>query len=298
MAAGAHEALDRFLDHCTSARGLSPHTVRGYSADLSRYLEWADRQSVDPLRPTHRELRRYLAELDQAGYSRRTVARRLASLRAFLRHLLETGVTTSDPSSVILTPRVSRSLPSVVRPDDLRALLDAPDPATPVGSRDRAVLELLYATGMRVSELSSLDPGSLDLGSGTLTVLGKGGRERVLPVHPLAVKRIRAYLGDARPALLRPGRSERLFLSSRGNDFTPDAVRRMLKQRLAEAGLPSDITPHTLRHTYATHLLEGGADLRSVQELLGHVALSTTQIYTHVSTRRLQDVHRRAHPRG
>ncbi len=289
--------LHAFLEYLTSVRGLSPHTVRAYAADLSRYLEWAARQGVDPVRPTHRQLRRFLAELSAGDYARRTIARRLAAVRSFLRYLVDEGAIESDPSVVISTPRIPRSLPVVIEPDALRALLDAPDPSTPIGLRDRAVLELLYATGIRVSELAGLTSADLDLPSGKITVLGKGARERIVPLHPFAIRRLREYLAEGRPALLKSPESA-VFLSVRGNSLGPDAIRRLLKVHLAATGQALSLSPHVLRHTFATHLLEGGADLRSVQELLGHVALSTTQIYTHVSTRRLQDVHRRAHPRG
>lgn len=289
--------IEAFLGHLETVRGLSSHTVRAYGADLRRYHEWAESQGVDALGPTHRELRRYLAALDSAGYSRRTIGRRLASLRSFLRYLHDHQLIASDPSAIVATPQVGRSLPTILSDEAVRAVLDAPDPSTPVGLRDRAILELLYASGIRVSELTGLTPDSVDLSSLTVTVEGKGGRERIVPVHHLAARRLSEYLAEGRPLLVgRPVDS--LFLSVRGNPLSTDAVRRMFKTYVARAGEAVSLSPHALRHTFATHLLEGGADLRSVQELLGHVALSTTQIYTHVSTRHLRDVHRRSHPRG
>ncbi len=290
--------FDAFMRHLSAERGLSEQTLRAYSADLSRYFEWADRSGVDPLRPTHRALRRYLAELDRAGYARRTIARRLAALRGFMGYLADEGLIDSDPSRIVSAPKTPRRLPVLVPQDALRALLDAPDPDTPTGIRDRAVLEVLYASGTRVSELTGLTLRQLDLGTGTANVMGKGGKERVVPLHPFAVKRLRDYLARGRPALVRGQDPGYLFLSVRGNPLSPDAVRRLFKAHLATAGATTSLSPHSLRHTFATHLLEGGADLRTVQELLGHVALSTTQIYTHVSMKRLQDVHRRAHPRA
>lgn len=291
--------IDAFLQHLTVERGLSPHTVRAYASDMARYAEWAMRIGVDPLHPTHRDLRRYLAELDRAGYARRTVARRLATIRTFMGYLTERGIVVSDPSRVVSSPKIPRRLPALVPADALRALLDAPDPDTPSGIRDRAVLETLYASGMRVSELCELTLHNLDLRRGTAVVMGKGSKERMLPLHQYALSRIGAYLEGSRPLLLAgapdPGT---VFLSSRGNPLSPDAVRRQLKRHLATAGAALSLSPHALRHTFATHLLEGGADLRTVQELLGHVALSTTQIYTQVSMKRLQDVHSRAHPRA
>ncbi len=290
--------LDAFLVNISAERALSPHTVRAYASDLARYFEWAERSHVDPLRPSHRDLRRYLAYLDRSGYARRTVARRLAAVRTFMTYLAERGTVTSDPSRVVSAPKVPRRLPAVVSQDVLRTLLDAPDASTPVGIRDRAVLETLYATGMRVSELAGMRLERLDLHSGGVTVMGKGSRERTLPLHPYAVSRVRDYLERGRPHLVKGTDPGTVFLSTRGNALSPDAIRRLLKRHLTATGAALSLSPHALRHTFATHLLEGGADLRTVQELLGHVALSTTQIYTHVSMRRLQDVHRQAHPRA
>lgn len=290
-------ALDAFLTHLTTVRGLSPHTVRAYSSDLERYLEWAERQGCDPLTLSHRRLRSYLADMDAARYSRRTIARRLSAVRSWFAFMMEQGMVDSDPAAVLASPRLPARLPKVVAEEDLRTLLDVPDPSTPAGARDRAVLELLYATGMRVGELATLRLSDLDLSSAQVRVMGKGGKQRVLPLHRLAIDRLRGYLLTARPAFDRRG-TDMLFLTSTGRSMSTDALRRMLKKRLAEAGQSSSITPHALRHTFATHLLEAGADLRTVQELLGHIALSTTQIYTHLSVKRLREVHKDAHPRA
>ena len=290
--------VDRFVTHLAVERGLSPNTVRAYSADLARYLEWAARAGVDPLRLTHRQLRLYLAELDRARYARRTVARRLASVRSFFGYLVTEGVLESDPSSVLSAPKTSRRLPRAVPDEALQALLETPDTSTVTGLRDAALLELLYATGIRVSELTGMSTSSLDLGQGQVVVFGKGSKERIVPIHQRAARLLRGYLSDARPSLSRPDSPDALFLSTRGRALSPEAVRRIINRQLSTAGIAAHVSPHMLRHTFATHLLEGGADLRTVQELLGHIALSTTQIYTHVSMKRLQDVHRNAHPRG
>lgn len=291
-------ALDRYLVHMRVERNLSPNTVRAYAADLARYLEWARRSGVDALHPTHRQLRRYLAELDQARYARRTVARRLAAVRGLFGFLLVEGTIDSDPSAVLATPKIGRSLPRTVPDDALAALLEAPDESTPVGLRDRALLELLYASGARVSEVAGLSISDVDLAQGQVRLFGKGSKERDVPVYHLATQRIRDYLLKGRPALARPESPDALFLSSRGRSMSADAIRRVFKSRMAQAGAASDLSPHAMRHTFATHLLEGGADLRSVQELLGHIALSTTQIYTHLSMGRLKDVHGKSHPRA
>jgi len=294
----AAELVDRFLAHLALERGASPNTVRAYAADLARYLEWAERSGIDPITLNHRQMRRYLAELDQAGYARRTVARRLSAVRSLFSYLLGEGLAASDPSSVLVAPKIPRRLPKIVPGDALQAMLEAPDADTPLGQRDRAVLELLYATGARVSELSGLRLGDLDLAQGQLTVMGKGSKERIVPVHRKGIAVVRMYLATGRPMLARQDSDDHLFLSSRGRPYSSDAIRRMFKRTLTCVGTIQSLSPHSMRHTFATHLVEAGADLRTVQELLGHVALSTTQIYTHLSMKRLQDVHKGAHPRA
>ena len=294
----ASKLVDRFLTHLAVERGYSPHTVRAYATDLAMYLDWAGRTHVDPLGLSHRQLRLYLAELDRAGYARRTVARRVASLRSFFAFLLAEGALSSDPSAVLMAPKVPSRLPRVVPDETLRALLDAPDDTTPTGLRDGALLELLYATGIRVGELVGLKIGDVDLAQGQAVVFGKGSKERIVPLHRHAAARIRLYLQEGRPRLVREQATDALFLSTRGRPLSPEAVRRILDRHLTATGASVSVSPHALRHTFATHLVEGGADLRTIQELLGHIALSTTQIYTHVSMKRLQDVHRTAHPRA
>jgi integrase/recombinase XerD len=289
--------VDAYLVHLADVRNLSPHTVRNYAADLNAYLEWTERNSVDPLRPSHRQLRVYLGELDQAKYARTTIARRMSSLRSFFDYLVAEQVVDANPTLVLMSPTSPDRLPRPISPETVRALLDAPDPTTTIGVRDRAVLEFLYATGARVSEVSALDVGDIDRSSGTVRLMGKGSKERIVPVHAEALKRIRAYESESRPKLTR-GSSHAIFLSARGNRLSPDAIRRLFKSHARGAGAEPDVSPHALRHTFATDLLDNGADLRTVQELLGHVALSTTQIYTHVGGKRLKRIHRNAHPRG
>ncbi len=290
--------VDRFLGHLKVERGASPNTVRAYSADLARYLEWAERSGVDPITLTHRQMRLYLAELDRAGYSRRTIARRLSAVRSLFAFLLAEGLAPSDPSSILVAPKLPARLPKTVPAEALTSMLEAPDPDTPTGMRDRAVLELLYATGARVSEIAELRLAGVDLAQGQITVMGKGSKERIIPVHRKAADTLRAYLVNARPRLAKAESGDHVFLSARGRPLSSDAIRRVFKQAATTAGAAHSLSPHAMRHTFATHLVEAGADLRTVQELLGHVALSTTQIYTHLSVRRLQDVHGRAHPRA
>ncbi|MDO8879811.1 MAG: site-specific tyrosine recombinase [Coriobacteriia bacterium] len=290
--------LDEYLDHLRVERGLSERTIAAYASDLAGLAEWLSRAEVHVLDADHRVLRRYLADLDRAKYARRTIARRLAAARSFYRYLVMRGYSAASPVAILSTPKVPRYLPTVAGTELLTRLLDAPDAATPQGLRDRAILELLYATGIRVSELTGLDLGDIDLVQGLVTVMGKGSRERTVPMHPTAIARIRAYLGGGRPLLGRQRVDDALFLNRLGTRLTSGGVRRLLDRYLAAVGSAAALTPHDLRHSFATHLLEGGADLRTVQELLGHVALSTTQIYTHVSTKHLRDVHKGAHPRA
>lgn len=297
-ALSAPELVDRFLVHLAVERGASPHTVRAYAADLARYLEWAERAGIDPIRLSHRQMRRYLAELDAAGYARRTIARRLSSVRSLFAFLVAEGLAPSDPSSVLVTPKIPARLPKIIPSDVVSAMLEAPDPSTPIGMRDRAVLELLYATGARGSEVSSLTLERLDLAQGQVRVMGKGSKERIVPLHHKATDTLRTYLRDARPALASATPEDAVFLSTRGRPLSADAIRRIFNAALTQTGAALSLSPHAMRHTFATHLLEAGADLRTVQELLGHVALSTTQIYTHLSVGRLKDVHRGAHPRA
>lgn len=292
------ELVDRYLTHLRVERRASPNTLRAYATDLARYLEWAQRTGMDPITLTHRQMRLYLAELDRAGYARRTVARRLSAVRSLFAYLVAEDITPSDPSSVLATPKVPSRLPRIVPTNELPSLLDAPDPETASGLRDRAILEILYATGARVSEVSGLRLEDLDLAQGQITVMGKGSKERLVPLHRVAVSRLADYLTNGRPRLGTGATTNSVFLSTRGRPLSADAIRRIFKRWLSAAGIASSLSPHSMRHTFATHMVENGADLRTIQELLGHVALSTTQIYTHMSMKRLQDVHRNAHPRA
>ncbi len=291
-------SVDRFLEHLRNERNASPQTLRAYSSDLARFLEWAERSGADPFGTDPRILRRYLTDLSRAHYARRTIARRLSAIRSLFAYLNREGVLTADPASVVATPKLESRLPRLVPSDVLSDLLDVADPATPRGSRDRAILETLYATGARVSELVGIDLGDLDAHGGQVRVTGKGDKQRILPLHHEALARIDAYLRDGRPALHPAPDEPALFLNRMGTRLTDGGVRRMLASRLGEIGVAAGVTPHTLRHTFATHLLEAGADLRTVQDLLGHSSLSTTQIYTHLGAQRLQRVHKAAHPRA
>lgn len=290
--------VDAYLTHLKVERNLSPRTVAAYASDLGGFLRWAEKAGIHLLDADHRSLRLYLAELDRARYARRTIARRLAAVRSFYRYLVRTEQLVASPAAVLATPRLPKRLPDIGTNDLVERLLQTPDDSTPLGMRDRAILELLYASGIRVSELTGLDLAAVDLSQSLVTVMGKGARERTVPIHRLAVRTLHTYLMNARPRLDRGKAGDALFLNRLGTRLSDGGVRRMLEHHLETLGATASVTPHVLRHTFATHLLEGGADLRTVQELLGHVALSTTQIYTHVSTKHLRDVHKGAHPRA
>lgn len=291
--------VDRFCDEAALQRNLSPHTVRAYRSDLSDYGCWAVGNGIDPLGASRRHMRRYLAELDGAGRSRSTMNRRLSALRTFFHWLCLQGVLENDPVSSMQGPKREKSLPRVMTAADMERLLAVyADSSDPCDMRNQAMLELLYACGVRVSEAADLTCGGIDFESGQVKVLGKGGKERIVPLYDAALQALRRYRDEARGILARKGATPYFFLSVRGSKMSDNAVRTVFKDALARAGLNPTLSPHAVRHTFATDLLEGGADLRSVQEMLGHASLSTTQVYTHVSPTRLKSEHRRAHPRG
>lgn len=297
------DALERgAADYCAylmEVRHLSPNTVRGYEEDFASFVAWARREGVAPLSLAHRELRAYLSELSRAGYSVRTVSRRLSALRGLYRWMLREGRCASATVAAVASPKLSRTLPRTMSDADVVALLGTCSGEDPVDLRDRAFLELLYATGARIGEVAGLSVNDLDLASAQVRLFGKGSKERIVPVYERALESARAYLTFGRPLLARGDRpTDALLLSTRGNPMSADALRARFERRVAEAGLDPALTPHAMRHTFATELLGGGADLRSVQELLGHESLATTQIYTHLSVERLRAAARAAHPRS
>ena len=301
------ELIEAFCDSMRIERNSSVHTVRAYRVDLLDFGRWALRIGLDPFQISHKQLRSYLGELDQAQYSRTTINRRLSALRGFYRWLNITNVIDCDPASALQGPRQQKSLPHVIRTSDMIKLLSVygkKDGAgklreqSPADMRNLAMLEFLYACGARVSEASGLKMKDVDFERGQVKVFGKGSKERIIPLHEMALSSLQTYLLLARPLLLKEKHCDFFFVSTRGSGMTTDAIRKMFKETLRVAGLDETLSPHALRHTFATDLLNGGADLRSVQEMLGHASLSTTQIYTHLSTERLRSVHHQAHPRG
>lgn len=293
--------IREFVSYERDVRNLSPNTVRAYETDLSAYLAWVRREGVDPMRVEHRELRSWLAELSRAGYSTSTVNRHLSSVRSLYRWMLGRKATDEDAAAAVASPKLSRRLPKTLGDADVSALLSACG-GDESGLRDTAMVELLYATGARISELSRLDVGDVDFARRQIRLFGKGSKERIVPVYDEALDATRRYLVSARPSLAEHAkageRTGALFLSTRGRRMSADALRRRFERLVAEAGLDPSLTPHAMRHSFATELLDGGADLRSVQELLGHESLSTTQIYTHLTTERLKAAALQAHPRS
>lgn len=295
--------LDDYERHLTSERDLSAHSIRAYVADIRGLLSHLARLGHDDLgKADLRALRSWLAQQQSLGKSRGTLARRATAARVFTAWAQRTGRIASDPGALLGNPKAHRGLPDVLRQRDASALLDvagvAADDGDPVRQRDLAMLELLYASGIRVGELCGLDVDDLDGSRRVVRVFGKGRKERSVPYGAPAAKALDQWLGVGRPALARPGSGPALFLGARGGRIDQRTVRRVVHALLAEVPDAPDLAPHGLRHSAATHLLEGGADLRSVQELLGHSSLATTQIYTHVSSERLRAAYQQAHPRA
>ncbi len=290
-------AIDAFLACARVEKGLAAHTVSSYSFDLKDFFEFfRSRHLAWP--PTAGDLRAYLDSLYGAGLSPRTVARRLSALRQFFRFLLLEGRIGEDPTALLAAPRLWRNLPKYLTASQVEALLAAPQPDSPRGLRDRAMLETLYATGLRVSELVSLRLTDLNLELGFVRVTGKGGKQRLVPVGSKAQEALRAYLQAGRPALLKGRASAHVFVTARGGAMTRQAFWILLRNYGRQAGIFQKLSPHVLRHSFATHLLEGGAGLRSVQAMLGHADISTTEIYTHVMRTRLKSVVDQHHPRS
>lgn len=289
--------LDGYLEGLEVERGLSPRTVAAYRGDLRRLGRWLVRRGeCDLLMARQEDLAAHLRELRRRRLSPRSIARALVAVRGFYAHLAAAGDRPDNPAVNLLPPRLWRPLPKVLSEEQVEALLEAPDPAKPLGLRDRAMLELLYATGLRVSELVGLALGQLRLEVGFVVAFGKGGKERIVPVGERAERWLGRYLGEVRPSLVR-GRHEAVFVNHRGARLTRQGFWKVLRAHGRAVGL-KELSPHVLRHSFATHLLEHGADLRAVQAMLGHADISTTQIYTHIHQQRLRSLYERFHPRA
>ncbi len=290
--------IERFIDAQWIERGLSENTLSAYRTDLIQFSQWLKTQSLKLENVSRADIQSYLGYRLNHHYKARSTARMLSCLRRFYRYLLNNHLIKEDPTLQIDNPKLGRPLPKTLSEHDIDILLSAPDINTPLGLRDRAMLETLYACGLRVSELVNLRLGEINLRQGVLRIMGKGSKERLVPLGEEAIRWIQQYIQHARPILLNEQKNDVLFPSQRGSVMTRQTFWHRLKKIAVEAGISKPLTPHTLRHAFATHLLNHGADLRVVQLLLGHSDLSTTQIYTHIAQHRLHDLHKQHHPRG
>ncbi len=294
--------IGQFLQHLDRERGASEHTVKGYREDLfclADYLADEDGKTPEPSSITTTDLRGFLSALSEADYAKTSIARRLAAARSFFRFGQREGWVKTNPGEAIRNPRKPRKLPHFLNDEEILKILSAPAADTTMGRRDRAILETLYTAGLRVSELVGANDGALDLEQGLLRVRGKGRKERLAPIGSHAAKALKTWLADRKLAEgVARGEEAPIFVNRFGKRITTRSVARMLEKYLKETGLDQRTSPHTLRHSFATHLLDRGADIRSVQELLGHSSLVTTQVYTHVSTRNLRAAYEKAHPRA
>jgi integrase/recombinase XerC/integrase/recombinase XerD len=291
------EALSTY-DRDLNARGSAERTRRAYGVDLGGFSEWAGEQGLGPEDVRYRDVRRYAAGLSNAGAAAATVARKLAAVRGLYGFLVRTGRAGANPAELVSSPKGAEKLPRVLTTEQMRSLLERIPARTPLELRDRAMLELAYSCGLRCEEIVNLDEGALDFETEQLRVLGKGSKERLLPVGEPAQRALRRYLEKGRRALIADPREPALFLSKSGRRLSNSDVTRRLGLWTREAALAAGVSPHALRHSFATHLLEGGADLRTIQELLGHASISTTQIYTRVDAARLRDTYAASHPRA
>jgi integrase/recombinase XerD len=293
------DLLDEFSDALWLEDGLSRNTLESYRRDLNKFSEWLQKQRGCGLQAaSHADIQSFLAYLYKQEAKATSTSRAISSLKRLYRYLLRQNKIAADPTLQIATPKLPRSLPKSLTEEDVELLLNAPDVDTPLGMRDRTMLEVLYASGLRVSELVGLSVAQVSLDMGVTRVMGKGSKERLVPLGEEALDWVRKYLADARPALLQGKLTDALFVTHRGEGMTRQMFWYLIKKHAREGGLHKPLSPHTLRHAFATHLLNHGADLRVVQMLLGHSDISTTQIYTHVARERLKALHAMHHPRG
>jgi len=286
--------IHKFINYLEIEKNASSHTVTNYKIDLKDFSETVKDKPVEQV--THLDVRLFLAKLKEKNFSKRSVARKMACIRSFFKFLYREGYIKSNPSSSLSTPKIEKRLPLFLNADDVVRLLESPDPSDYIGLRDRAILETLYSTGIRVSELVGLSKEDIDFISGVLKVYGKGKKERLVPIGDKALRAIRAYFEKI--GVTEINEKKPVFLNKSKTRVSDRAVRRIVDKYIRKASLNENISPHSLRHSFATHMLDRGADLRSVQELLGHANLSTTQIYTHVTTERLKAIYDKVHPRA
>lgn len=290
--------IHEFINYLSVERGLAMNTLESYGRDLRQYSQFLEEDDANLDAVSRTTILNYLLFLQKQGKATATIARRLAALKAFYQFLVREKRIKSDPTANLESPKLEKRLPRVLTVKEVERLLAQPDPAQPSGMRDRAMLELLYATGIRVSELVSLNVGDVNLEAGYIRCAGKGSKERIVPLGSLAIQSVREYLNHGRSKLVKDREETALFVNHHGHRLTRQGFWKIVKRYADDARIEKEITPHTLRHSFATHLLENGADLRSVQEMLGHADISTTQIYTHVTRGRLKEVYARTHPRA
>jgi integrase/recombinase XerD len=295
-----NDQINDFLHYLVVERGLSQNTITAYKRDLTSYVGYLiQKEGIHSIKEVQRaHILSYLHDLKQKDKAAPTIARNIASIRSFHQFLLREQAVTIDPSVHIETPKTERKLPKVLSTEEVERLMEAPDETSLIGVRDKAMLEVLYATGLRVSELIQLNSSDVHLTMGFLRCIGKGNKERIIPIGKLAGDAIQRYIDKSRHRLLKKHSTEALFLNHHGKRLTRQGFWKILKGLAHKAHIDKALTPHTLRHSFATHLLENGADLRAVQEMLGHADISTTQIYTHVTKTRLKDIYSQYHPRA
>ncbi len=291
--------IQEFIDYLGHEKGLSSNTLESYSRDLKQYYGFLSGDSAASLESASQStIVAYLMYLRKQGKATATIARRLAALKAFYQFLVKENYVSLDPTDDLSSPKLERKLPKVLTVDEVERLLSQPDLTLPAGKRDKAMLELLYATGIRVSELVNLNVLDVDLREGFVRCMGKGSKERVVPMGDIAIAALKSYLETARGKLIADPKERAVFVNHHGKRLTRQGFWKIVKKYATQAQIRKEITPHTLRHSFATHLLENGADIRAVQEMLGHADISTTQIYTHVTKDRLKDVYAKSHPRA
>jgi tyrosine recombinase XerC len=291
------EALDRFINYLTVERNASPYTVRNYRADLLDYFNFLGEKNIDSLDEVDKNtMRDYMSQLMEYGFARSSIARKLSAVRSLYRYLQREDLIAASPVASISSPKLDRRLPTFLGREEAASLVEAPDTTNPSGTRDHALLELLYASGLRVSELANLDMEQLDLEAKEIRVWGKGSKERITLIGDPAARALKAYLECGRPQLVKSDRIDAVFLNLKGGRLTVRSIQSIVRKYGANTSVDKKVHPHMVRHTFATHLLDGGADLRVVQELLGHASLSSTQIYTHVSKTQAKKVYLAAHP--
>jgi integrase/recombinase XerD len=295
---GTDPSVTRFLDAVWMERGLASNTLAAYRADLTALSRWLAERDLQITRTTRAELLAFIAFRVDAGARPRSTARQLSSFRRFFRYLVREGVLRDDPTAQIAMPKIGRSLPKSLSEEEVESLLNAPAIADPLGHRDRTMLEVLYATGLRVSELVNLKYSQINTNQGVIRIIGKGNRERLIPLGEEAVRWLTEFVKGPRNEILLDRTTDYLFPTRRGDRMTRQAFWHIIKRYARKAQIDKELSPHTMRHAFATHLLNHGADLRVVQMLLGHSDLSTTQIYTHVARERMKELHERHHPRG